>query len=63
MDLGVLQALFSKRARRIEGMKSRSSILDQSKLIDLSSSCNSPNYPLMTGDVHFVLYYLLLFQL
>ena len=30
MDLGVLQALVWKRVRRIEGMKSRSNILDES---------------------------------
>ena len=57
MDLGVLQALFSKGARRIEGMKSRSRILNQSETTDLSSSCGSPKTPVMIGDAHFVLYH------
>ena len=37
MDPAVLQELFSKRARRTEGTKSRSSVLHQSECTDLSS--------------------------
>ena len=40
MDLGGLHELFWKRTRRSEGMKSRSSNLNQSVFTDLSSSCS-----------------------